>query len=126
MKIIIFFVSFLIVSCHKEDDLDFFSCSSEGATFACEDCKLIKELQIHFSINKEKSTVLRKDYYQNTLSSSNVYENCHVFDDNNWDCSTRISGSPPSKLVSIMIDGKWKQYLQYFDGREQTAGLCSK
>ena len=56
--------------------------------------------------------VLVKFYSKGIFSSSYVEENCKIFNDKNWDCSTSMfirNGPWTTHQVNRMTDGIWTQ-----------------
>jgi hypothetical protein len=74
-----------------EKKLSSYSCPTESDATACSSkcSKLINpSYQEVFSIDKKNKTVLRKSFEDEKYVESVILENCKVFDDNNWDCSS--------------------------------------
>ena len=96
----------------------------------CNDCKK-NGIEIDFLLNKKDKTVLKRIYYEGTITSSKVEENCKIFDEKNWDCSNdrgvgRLLFESKVKMINGIYYQTWKTInlnnFQTFD--EKT--VCAK
>ncbi len=92
MKFLIF--SFLLLNSFSsyanffEKKLYVYECPKNLYSTCNDGCKK-SDLQVSFLINKKDNTVMIKSYYKGSTNSS-VYENCKIFNDKNWDCSSTL------------------------------------
>ncbi len=69
--------------------------------------------KVDFDINYKDRMVLSKFYSKGILDSSSVQENCKIFNDKNWDCSTSIfipKGPWTVHQIDRMTDGIWTRF----------------
>ena len=111
-KFILLSFSLLLISCSKSNEiiLDAYSCldkpkntySDEFTKFmSCSNsCKKMTRtnedgekisIKLGYITNVNDKTVLEKTYRNNVVLNSEVYKNCTIFNNENWDCSHEIS-----------------------------------
>jgi len=86
MKILIIILLLSSGSCFSKV-LNAYSCGSYAEAESCSMSCTRMNMSIDFLINKNLNSVLRRIYIGGDFMSSDVYKNCVIFDENNWDCS---------------------------------------
>jgi len=61
--------------------------------------------QFEFLINKKDNTVMLKSHHKGNITSR-VFENCKIFNDKNWDCSSKDEVSINNRLVTTNFVNK--------------------
>ena len=97
----IIFLVFLIVGCNNNSYLDAYDCDSSTSVSVCKGkCKLKDDIKLSFKTNKEDRKVMMIVYERDTkkTTGSIVIDNCTVFDDKNWSCSSTSDGKKNAYL----------------------------
>jgi hypothetical protein len=95
--------------CEKKEDL--YRCAENCK----EDSKL--NLWVEFLSNKENKEILAKYYLpKNKFSYSQIYNNCSIFDNKNWNCELQSSQN-----ITQMNDGVYIRY-----GSTTSISACAK
>jgi len=98
------FITLLSIGCTRNDEilLNVYECKEKNIPnvsldlLNCTDtCKRftfdVENTQFAFfgfTVDKDGSKVLHRTYVNKELGESTVYENCKIFDNKNWDCSS--------------------------------------
>ncbi|MCF8194593.1 MAG: hypothetical protein K9J38_01210 [Polynucleobacter sp.] len=92
MKIFIFlFLGFNLIFANAgilDNKISLYTCP-KNQYVKCNDCKK-NGMKIDFLLNKNDKTIMARVYFEGN-SQSVIYENCKIFDEKNWDCSTKNS-----------------------------------
>ena len=110
--ILLVFIPLSILGCSKNGEtlLNAYECDKKSFSLLNEDylncsgsCKKITwedeedksskniKLTIGITVDKEGSKVLHKIYKNKEIVQSEIFENCKIFDNKNWDCSSKES-----------------------------------
>ena len=87
----IILVVFLVVGCNNNSYLDAYDCDSSTSFSVCKGkCKLNDDIKLSFKTNKEDRKVMMIVYERETkkTTGSIVIDNCTIFDEKNWSCSS--------------------------------------
>ena len=103
---------FSLISCTRNERLDAYECSSAFAANSCaNECKKIPDYQYEFMVNKSNNTILQIYYYQGKQAQSSTSKSCTIFDEKNWDCSSKDSVAHISfNSTEKMVNGIYTQY----------------
>lgn len=86
------------------DRLDVYICKrpvdAESCSKGC--VRMEGGMQEDYLINKADKSVMRRTYFPGSPPTSEVFKNCTIFDDKNWDCSLEPTWT-----------GKWHTYAVY-------------
>ncbi|MCF8194594.1 MAG: hypothetical protein K9J38_01215 [Polynucleobacter sp.] len=87
--------------------LTLYSCP-EKRYINCDACEK-SEVKVDFLINKYDRTVMFKTYFKEN-SNSSIFNNCKIFDEKNWDCSSKSEliirgGAEVTHTIRKMTDG---------------------
>jgi len=91
MKFLIF--TFLLLNSFSsyanffEKKLYIYECPKNKYATCNDGCKK-SDLQVSFLLNKKENTVLLKSYFKGNTNST-IFDNCKIFNDKNWDCSSK-------------------------------------
>ena len=149
-KMLLITIALIGISCSKNEEiiLDIYNCnfnpknsySNEMKSFLnCSDpCKkyskkmdsgeFVKITQ-GFIVNNIDKTVLEKIYRNDKIMDSNIYENCKIFNNENWDCSYVSTDSNTYEQVFRKMNNKiYSSYnIKRVRGEENISiGLCAK
>ena len=70
--------------------LTVYGCPNAEAGKSCSNkCTKLKEVNVNFLVDKSQKTVLKKVYLEGRLTQSETFQNCKIFNEDNWDCSKR-------------------------------------
>ena len=86
---------------------------------------------VEFEINEKKKMVLHKTFFDGKLHSSDILENCKIFDKNNWDCTESLyipNGPWYMYTVNKMTNETWTwgTYTSKETKFNATNGSCAK
>ena len=86
---------------------------------------------VEFEINEKKKMVLQKTFFDGKFHSSDILENCKIFDKNNWDCTDSFyvsSGPWYMYTVNKMTNETWTwgTYTSKETKFNATNGSCAK
>ena len=91
------------------------------------------KLTFGITVDKEGGKVLQKVYRNKEIVQSEIFENCKIFDNKNWDCSSKKSfmNTSNNKTVKmnngIFIDHWEKVYFYPKSTKEEVVyALCGK
>lgn len=92
-----------------------FGCGTKDVNIEdCEQCEIKKDIEVEYLLNKSQRIVMSKTYKNDankkTIVGSVTFENCKIFDEDNWDCSnsTAYFGGTAFLLNDIlMVDGNF-------------------
>ena len=106
----------------SKDGLDLLNCTDrcKRYTFDEENTKLAF---FGFTVDKEGSKVLHRTYVNKELGESTVYENCKIFDNKNWDCSSEEKSQGLYTINTIKMNkGIFinQQTIRYFIAKSMT------
>ena len=86
-----------------------------------------------FLINKNEKNVMQKIYFNDEMAGSLLHENCKIFNDSNWDCSsitelTAINYSSEIKMVDGIFSNSssHREYGTFNDRSKDEIGFCAK
>jgi hypothetical protein len=87
--------------------LSVYECKSEYEATSCSSkCKKDAELKLEFLVDKKNSRVMTKWYMDKKISNSGVSENCKIFNDKNWDCTSEHTfGNRSDTYINKMNNG---------------------
>ena len=67
--------------------LDVYKCPSSVAANACDDsCQKMNDLKVKFKVDLKQKAVLASYYKNGNQVNSSIFDNCKVFNDENWVC----------------------------------------
>jgi hypothetical protein len=92
--------------------LSFYECNNQIEMTSCSSkCKKDSEIKFEFLVDKKNSRVMNKSYLNAKLTDSFLYENCKIFNDKNWDCTSEYSlGKKSITHITKMNDGVFSAY----------------
>jgi hypothetical protein len=123
-----------ILSACGEKKLTLYQCTSKGFAESCtKTCEQNEKMKYVFLINKNEKNVMQKIYLNNEMQGSLLHENCKIFNDSNWDCSTEKKWEEVSYENNIkMVDGvfsnttSYKEHKTLIDRSKDEIGFCAK
>ena len=124
---------FLLASNAAEKSLTVYDCQGEWDVSSCGgSCKpRHSRAQTKFKVNKEERAVLEVAYVDGRQTKSTTLQNCVIFDDKNWDCTSESKLSFADIIlidVRKMTDGVFVSYGRFVpppDGK-QALYSCAK
>jgi hypothetical protein len=96
-----------------EKEYSYKKCSNLEDIYSCEKCTELDGDKISFKVNKEINSVMKIHTKKDGSIHTNVFENCKIFDDNNFECKTEltekeiITRSFSDKELTV-TNGKWQ------------------
>lgn len=86
-----------------------------------------------FLVNKSEKNVMQKIYFNDEMRGSLLHENCQIFNDSNWDCSTetKLEKEVYEKKIK-MIDGVFSYETSLIENKtlidmsKDEKGFCAK
>jgi hypothetical protein len=98
-KLITFIVCLMIISCgNNEKKLEYFKCENKFAPESCINCTREKDIYLSFIADKQNSRVMERMFTSDVNGISTIYDNCKIFNNENWDCSS-VSIFPNSTVT---------------------------
>ena len=129
-------LSILFITACGEDKKTAYECIPKDSANSCnKDCTNSADINIQYSFmpNKEKNIVLKKIFLDGKIVTSNVLENCKIFDDKNWDWSSTTNIEYLiSENIEKMNDGIYTRYPKLIDTKNfddrlsKEIGTCTK
>jgi hypothetical protein len=148
--ILLITIALIVISCSKNEEIilesyrcnfnpknsysdemkSFLNCSDPCNKFSKQmDSGEFVKITQGFIINNVDKTVLEKIYRNNKVMDSTVYENCKIFNNENWDCSYVSTDSNIYEQVFRKMNNKiFSSYnIKRVKGEENISiGLCAK
>ena len=127
------FLVFVLTAC-GETKLTVYQCTDKGFTESCtKTCEKNEKMKYAFLTNKSEKNVMQKIYFNDEMAGSLLHENCKIFNDSNWDCSssTELTAINYSNNIK-MIDGIFsdssthRENGTFIDRSKDEKGLCAK
>jgi hypothetical protein len=101
---IIFVLLFFCISCSSyAKQMKVYSCDLIDDAESCsKNCRFDPETLYEFMVEKNNKIVLWKVFEKGRYVGSRTYDNCRIFDENNWDCS---KDEGISRIIKKMTNG---------------------
>ena len=124
---------FLLSAC-GEKKLTLYQCPDKGFAESCtKTCEKNEKVKYAFLINGSEKNVMQKIYFKDAMEGSILHENCKIFNDANWDCSTTTELTAINYSHKIkMVDGVFsdvsihREHKTFIDRSKDEKGLCAK
>ena len=98
-NLIIFLICLITISCgNNENKLEYFKCESKFTPESCTNCTREKDIYLSFIVDKQQSRVMERMFTNELNGISTIYDNCKIFNNTNWDCSS-VSIFPNSTVT---------------------------
>jgi hypothetical protein len=83
------FILLLLSSCSSDEkELGYYKCKDALLTESCINCTREKDIYLSIIVDKQQSRVMTRMFTGDVSGTSIIYDNCKIFNNNNWDCST--------------------------------------
>jgi hypothetical protein len=117
--------------------LDIYECANLMDAESCSRCKKVPSFMYtswEFKINEKTGNVLRTVFYKDQRPQNDIFSNCKIFDENNWECNhtdtVPINGmvlnTDFKMLNGIFSTGTYSPYSPRFSKSEPSMNLCGK
>jgi hypothetical protein len=118
----------LIITCTSTPSfakkLDMYECQNLLDAEKCTTCKKQPSFlytKWEFKINERNQSVLRTTYYKDQSPKNDIFPNCTIFDENNWECNSTQKLSDRTiyhefkMLNGIFSTGSYSTFIPKFD-----------
>ena len=131
-KFTLTFILLLLSSCSSDTkELEYYKCNDVFLTESCINCTREKDIYLSIIVDKEQSRVMTRMFARDVSGTSIIYDNCKIFNNNNWDCST-VNKFPNSTVFNNikMNNGIFSNVVkiignEFFEERS-SYGYCAK
>jgi hypothetical protein len=106
-----------LIGCDSSKKYQIYHCDKELAKSCTDGCEISKGAKIQFKVSKESSSVMEIFFIDGEQKAASTTENCKIFDDKNWDCSSKDSTLPwvVIQRAELMANGIYTNYTEYID-----------
>ena len=106
-----------LIGCDSSKKYQIYHCHKLMAETCNDACEIAKGFKIQFKVSKESSSVMKIYFLDGEQKAASTTENCKIFDDKNWDCSSKENTLPWSIIRSteLMANGVYTDYSEYID-----------
>ena len=129
------FMLFTSISYAKR--LDIYECANLMDAESCSACKKMPSFAFtgwEFKINEKTGNVLRTIYYKDQKPKNDIFSNCKIFDENNWECNTTVTVPTNGMILNtdfkmlngIFSTGTYSPYSPRFSKLEPGSSTCGK
>lgn len=104
----------ILTGCEKSERLDLYYCPDLDLATKCEsECAISKNMKLSSIVNKQEKSVLVIFYESGKQVGSNIYTECTIFDEKNWDCSNdEKSNHMIRKNMKRMVNGVYTGHIK--------------
>ena len=110
--------------------LDLYKCSSTVAANACDGgCQKMNEAKVKFKVDIKQKAVLASYYQNGNQVSSSIFDDCKIFNDQNWVCSNgdqTVGITAEQKMVNGVFTNTLIMLPLNSRAKIESSGSCAK